>query len=304
MRYRQVGASGLTVSAVGLGGNNFGTRCDQAQTTAVVKAALDEGITFIDTAPAYGGPQGSEKMLGEALRGERQRVVLATKFGFRIHPPDVSPGSRRNVRREVESSLRLLATDYIDLYYLHHVDPLTPIAETLAALHELVIEGKVRYIGACNMQPWQLVEADWTARGKGQSRFVAAQNQYNLLERGAERELVPVCAAKGIGVVPYAPLASGLLTGKYRRGEAPPTGSRLAGRPAALNDASYTGVESLAAFAAERDLSLLEVAIGGLLAQPTVASVIAGATTPEQVRANAATAQVELSEADLAGRLP
>src|SRR6266516_5616802 len=183
MRYRHLGASGLVVSVIGLGGNNFGVHCGQEQTTEVVRAALDAGITFFDTAPAYGGHEGSELMLGRALEGERHNVVLATKFGFRLHPLDVAPGSRRNVRRELEASLRRLQTDYVDLYYLHHPDPVTPIEETLGALHELVAEGKVLYVGVCNMLAWQLVEAHWTAQSLNTSRFVAAQNLYNLLNR-------------------------------------------------------------------------------------------------------------------------
>jgi aryl-alcohol dehydrogenase-like predicted oxidoreductase len=274
-------------------------RCGQEQTTAVVQAALDAGITFFDTAPAYGGPEGSELMLGNALKGRRYEVVLATKFGFRIHGPEIAPGSRRNVRREVESSLRLLQTDHLDLYYLHHVDPVTPIEETLTALNELISEGKVRYIGACNMEPWHLVEADWTARSRHQSRFIAAQNAYNLLDQTPERHLLPMCARYGIGVVPYSPLANGLLTGKYRRGLPPPEGSRLAQRPAALTDANFERVEKLEAFGRDRGLSLLDVALGGLIAQPTVASVIAGATSAEQVRANAAVADVDVNLADL-----
>jgi aryl-alcohol dehydrogenase-like predicted oxidoreductase len=299
MRYRQLGTSGLTVSAIGLGCNNFGMRIGLERATQVVRAALDAGVTLFDTAPAYGGPEGSEMMLGHALKGARQRVVLATKFGFRIHPPDVAPGSRRNVLREVEDSLRRLQTDYVDLYYLHHVDPVTPIDETLAALQDLVIQGKVRYIGACNMLPWELVEAVWTSRTRGLSRFVAAQNPYNLIDRRAEEQLLPVCARYGIGLVPYAPLANGLLTGKYRRGQAPPEGTRLADRPNALSGSSFDRVEELEGFARERGLSLLQVALGGLLAQPVVASVIAGATSAEQVRANAAAADVDLSLTDL-----
>ncbi len=300
MRYRQLGTSGLTVSTIGLGGNNFGVRCGQEQTTAVVQAALDAGITFFDTAPAYGGPEGSELMLGHALKGERHRIVLATKFGFRIHPPDIAPGSRRNVRREIEDSLRRLQTDYLDLYYLHHVDPATPIDETLAALSDLILEGKVLYIGVCNMLAWQLVEAEWTARTRHRSRFLAAQNQYNLIDRTVEDQLVSVCARYGIGLVPYSPLANGLLTGKYRRGHAPPEGSRLAARPNTLRDANFERVEQLEAFGHERGLTLLEVALGGLLAQSTVASVIAGATSAEQVRANAAVAEVDMTLHDLA----
>jgi aryl-alcohol dehydrogenase-like predicted oxidoreductase len=300
LRFRQLGASGLTVSVIGLGGNNFGTRCTQEQTTAVVHGALDAGITFIDTAPAYGGPDGSELMLGRALEGQLQRVVLATKFGFRIHNPDIAPGSRRNIRREVEDSLRRLRTDYLDLYYLHHVDPATPIEETLLALHDLVHEGKVLYIGACNMAAWQLVEAEWTARSLHISHFVAAQNLYNLLDRSVERDLVPVCQRYDIGLVPYSPLANGLLTGKYRRGAPPPEGTRLSERPDALNRANFDGIERLESFAAERGLSAVQVALAGLLARPVVASVLVGATSAEQIAANAAAADVDLSLDDLA----
>jgi aryl-alcohol dehydrogenase-like predicted oxidoreductase len=300
LRFRQLGASGLTVSVIGLGGNNFGTRCTQEQTTAVVRGALDAGITFIDTAPAYGGPDGSELMLGRALEGQRRRVVLATKFGFRVHTPDIAPGSRRNIRREVEDSLRRLRTDYIDLYYLHHVDPATPVEETLLALHDLVHEGKVLYIGACNMAAWQLVEAEWTARSLHISHFVAAQNLYNLLDRSVERDLVPVCQRYDVGLVPYSPLANGLLTGKYRRGAPPPEGTRLAERPDALNRANFDGIERLESFAAERGLSAVQVALAGLLARPVVASVLVGATSAEQIAANAAAADVDLSLDDLA----
>jgi aryl-alcohol dehydrogenase-like predicted oxidoreductase len=300
LRFRQLGASGLTVSVIGLGGNNFGTRCSLEQTTAVVRGALDAGITFVDTAPAYGGPDGSERMLGKALKGQRQQVVLATKFGFRIHNPDTAPGSRRNIRREVEASLQRLGTDYIDLYYLHHVDPATPIEETLLALYELVHEGKVLYIGACNMAAWQLVEAEWTARSLRISRFVAAQNMYNLLDRSVERDLVPVCQRYEVGLVPYSPLANGLLTGKYRRGIPPPEGTRLARRPGALDQANFDRIERFESFAAERGLSPVQVALAGLLARPVVSSVLVGATSVEQVAANAAAADVELSLDDLA----
>jgi len=299
VRYTQLGASGLTVSVVGLGGNNFGMRLGQAETTRVVLAALDAGITFIDTAPAYGGPEGSELLLGNALRSERHRVVLATKFGFRLHPPDIAPGSRRNIRLEVEQSLRRLQTDFLDLYYLHHVDPATPIEETLMALNELIRDGKVRYVGACNMAAWQLVEASWTAQVRATAHFVAAQNQYNLIDSAAESELLPVCQKYGIGMVAYSPLANGLLTGKYRSGETPRQG-RLADRPTALTDANFDRVEALEAFGRERNLSLVQVALGGLLAQPGVASVIAGAMTPEQVASNAAAGDVVFSEQERA----
>jgi aryl-alcohol dehydrogenase-like predicted oxidoreductase len=304
MRYRHIGASGLVVSVIGLGGNNFGVHIGQEQTTEVVHAALDAGITFFDTAPAYGGPDGSELMLGRTLKGERQKIVLATKFGFRIHPPDIAPGSRRNVRHELEESLRRLQTDYVDLYYLHHRDPVTPIEETLGALNELVAQGKVLYVGVCNLLAWQLVEAQWTAESLKLSRFIAAQNLYNLLDRTIEDQLIPVCARYGIGLVPHTPLANGLLTGKYRRGCPPPEGTRLTARPNALSDASFDKLESLERFAQRRGLTWLEVALGGLLAQPTVASVIAGATSADQVRANAAVAEVELTVDDLSSLAP
>ena len=295
-----MGASGLVVSVIGLGGNNFGTNIGQEPTTQVVHAALDAGITFFDTAPAYGGPDGSERMLGHALKGERHRVVLATKFGFRLHPPDVAPGSRRNIRRELEDSLRRLQTDYVDLYYLHHPDPETPIEETLETLNELVVEGKVLYVGVCNMLAWQLVEAQWAARTSKSARFVAAQNLYNLLNRSVEDQVVPVCARYGIGLVPHTPLASGLLTGKYRRDSPPPEGTRLARRPNVLNTADFNTLEAIETLAQQRGWSWLQVALGGLLAQPTVASVIAGATSPDQVRANAAVADTPLTLDDLA----
>jgi aryl-alcohol dehydrogenase-like predicted oxidoreductase len=295
MHYRHIGTSGLVVSIIGLGGNNFGVHCGQEKTTEVVHAALDAGITFFDTAPAYGGPEGSELMLGRALKGERHKVVLATKFGFRIHPPDVAPGSRRNVRHEIEESLRRLQTDYVDLYYLHHRDPVTPIEETLGALNDLVAEGKVLYIGVCNMLAWQLVESEWAARSLKLSRFIAAQNLYNLLDRTVEDEVIPVCARYGIGLVSHTPLANGLLTGKYRRGCPPPEGTRLVSRPNALSDANFDKLASIEQFAQQHSLSWLQVALGGLLAQPTVASVIAGATSADQVRANAAVAEVDLA---------
>jgi aryl-alcohol dehydrogenase-like predicted oxidoreductase len=300
LRFRQLGTSGLRVSVIGLGANNFGTRCSQEQTTEVVHAALDAGITFIDTAPAYGGPDGSELMLGNALHGRRQQVVLATKFGFRIQDPDIAPGSRRNIRREIENSLRRLRTDYVDLYYLHHVDPLTPIDETLRTLNDLVHEGKVLYVGVCNMAAWQLVEAEWTARSLGLCHFVAAQNAYNLLNRSVEQDLIPVCQRYDLGLIPYSPLANGLLTGKYRRGQPAPEGTRLAGRPNALTDATFDGLEAIESFARERGVSMVGAALGGLLAQPVVASVIAGATSAEQVRVNAAAADIQLSPDDLA----
>jgi len=286
MTYRQLGDSGLTVSTVGIGCNNFGRRLDQDGTNAVVRQALDSGITLFDTADIYG--QGaSEEMLGLALGSERENVVVATKFGMDMqgaNGPDWGVrGSRRYVRKAVESSLRRLGTDWIDLYQLHRPDPQTPIDETLAALDELVREGKVRYLGSSNFTGWQVVDADWTARAAGTSRFVSAQNEYSLLERDVEDEVVPACEHVGVGLLPFFPLASGLLTGKYRRGEPAPEGTRLAGMADRLGGADWDTIEALEAYAAQRGLRPIDVAIGGLAAQPAVASVIAGATRPEQV---------------------
>lgn len=304
MRHRPLGSSGLVVSVVGLGSNNFGSRCDRGQTRAVVEAALDAGITFIDTADIYGGGGGSETFVGEALKGRRHEVVLATKFGGDMqgkNGPDWGVrGSRRYIRTAVEASLQRLQTDWIDLYQHHFPDGTTPIEETLAALDELVREGKVRYVGSSNRKAWQVVEAEHVARRNGYSRFVSAQNHYSLLERDVEAELAPVCVQYGIGILPYFPLAHGLLTGKYRRRQAPPEGTRLAGRRERLTNEAFDRVEALEAFGRERGRSLLEVAIGGLAAQPAVGSVIAGATRPEQARANAAAGDWVPTQADLA----
>jgi len=303
MTYRQLGDSGLTVSTVGLGCNNFGRRLDQEGTNAVVRQALDSGITLFDTADIYG--QGaSEEMLGLALGSERENVVVATKFGMDMqgaNGPDWGVrGSRRYIRKAVEASLRRLGTDWIDLYQLHRPDPQTPIEETLAALDELVREGKVRYVGSSNFTGWQVVDADWTARAAGTSRFISAQNEYSLLERDVEDELVPACEHVGVGLLPFFPLASGLLTGKYRRGEAAPAGTRLAGMADRLAAADWDTIERLEAYAAQRDLRPIDVAIGGLAAQPAVASVIAGATRAEQVVENVQAGLWEPSADDLA----
>ncbi|NUO34732.1 MAG: aldo/keto reductase, partial [Dermatophilaceae bacterium] len=297
------GDSGLTVSAVGIGCNNFGRRVDQDGTNAVVRQAIDSGITLFDTADIYG--QGaSEEMLGLALGSERENVVVATKFGMDMqgsNGPDWGVrGSRRYVRKAVEASLRRLGTDWIDLYQLHRPDPATPIDETLAALDELVTEGKVRYIGSSNFTGWQVVDADWTARAAGTARFVSAQNEYSLLERDVEEELVPACEHVGVGLLPFFPLASGLLTGKYRRGESAPTGTRLAGLPDRLAAADWDTIERIEAYAVQRDLRPVDVAIGGLAAQPAVASVIAGATRPEQVVENVRAGLWEPTAEDLA----
>jgi len=301
--HRPVGTSGLVVSTVGLGCNNFGLRLGLDGARPVIEAALDAGVTLFDTSDSYGD---SEEILGTVLAGRRDRVVIATKFGSDLkgaNGPDWGArAARRYVRRAVERSLRRLRTDWIDLYQLHRPDGVTPMEETLAALSDLVHEGKVRYIGSSNLRAWQVSDADWIARTRGLERFVSAQNQYSLLDRGVEADLVPACRHHGVGVLPYFPLASGLLTGKYRRGEAPPPDSRFVrwGMTAQLSDERFDVVDALAAYAAERSISLLDVAVGGLAAQPAVASVIAGATTPVQVRANVAAGAWAPSADDLA----
>ncbi|MCM0638107.1 aldo/keto reductase [Cellulomonas wangsupingiae] len=295
MTYRRLGDSGLTVSTAGLGCNTFGATLAPDGVAEVVDAAIDAGVTFFDTADVYGGVPGqSEELLGAALRGRRDDVVVATKFGMDVrglHGADWGArGSRRYVRRAVEGSLRRLGTDYVDLYQLHAPDPATPVEETLAALHELVLEGKVRYLGSSNLSAWQVVDADWVARTAGTTPFVSAQNRYNLLDRGAEADLVPAAEHVGVGILPYVPLASGLLTGKYRRGQEAPAGSRLSRMPQRLAAADFDRIEALSTLAEAWGVDLPTVALGGLAAQPAVASVISGARTPEQVRANVAAA--------------
>ena len=305
MRYRPLGDSGLMVSVAGLGCNNFGRRVDLAGTRAVVDAAIDAGITMLDTADIYGDGGASEELLGEVLAGRRDQVVLATKFGHAgsamgYGPAAGAKGGRAYVRHAVERSLRRLRTDHIDLYQLHTPDPVTPVAETLAALTELVAEGKVRYIGHSNFTGWQIADAAHVARATGSAPFVSAQNHWSLLERQVESEVLPAARHFGLGVLPYFPVANGLLTGKVRRGQAPPAGSRLAGRPGYVTDDKLDRVEALIAWAAERGLTVLEVAVGALAAQEGCACVIAGATTPEQVKANAAAADWVPSADELA----
>ncbi len=294
MEFRRLGSSGLVVSVVGLGCTNLGMKLDDEGSREVVHAALDGGITLFDTADSYGR---SEERLGALLEKHRDDLVLATKFGSDVRPRGNdngedwgSRGSRRYIRRAVEASLRRLRTDWIDLYQMHRPDPATPIAETLETLDDLVREGKIRYVGTSNFAGWQVAEAEWTARTRHVERFVSAQNEYSWLHREAEADLLPALQHYGIGLLPYYPLANGLLTGKYRRGETPPAGSRIAawGRQADLTDAAFDVLERLTALAAEHGATLLDVAIGGLAAQPTVASVIAGATSREQVEANVA----------------
>jgi aryl-alcohol dehydrogenase-like predicted oxidoreductase len=286
---RSLGLLGPEVPVVGLGCNNFGRRVDLEGTRAVVDAALAEGITFFDTSNTYGDPRGrSEEFLGEVLQGRRAEVVLATKFGMDMGDGLGPRGSRDYILQAVDASLRRLQTDVIDYYWYHKPDGVTPIAETLETLDRLVGAGKVRYIGASNFSAEQIEEADAVAREQGFACFTAIQNNYSLLEREAEREVLATCERLGLGFVPFFPLASGLLTGKYRRGEAAPAGTRLASREPVASDEQWDVVEAVARFAADRGVSMIEVAIGALLAQLAVSTVIAGATKPDQVRANAA----------------
>ena len=298
MELRDLGDSGLRVSRVGLGCNNFGWRIDGDATRAVVDAALDAGITFFDTSNIYGNRGGSERLLGEILAGRRDRVVLATKFGMDMGDGVTARGAAAYVRRSIEGSLERLRTDHVDLYYLHQPDVSTPIAETLGSLDELVRDGKVRAIGCSNFSSEQLAEADRTARENGTARFVAVQNQYSLLERDDDEAVLPVARKLGLAYIPFFPLASGLLTGKVRRGEPGPEGTRLAGSE--FDDETFDRVEALERFAADRGRTLLELAISALASTPGIASVIAGATRPEQVRANAAAGSWELTADELA----
>lgn len=300
MRFRQLGRSGLTVSEVGLGCNNFGIRCDFDRSKEVIHAALDAGITLFDTADIYGGRGGSESIMGRVLSGHRDEIVLASKFGMDMGTGESARGSRRYIRKAIEASLTRLDTDHLDLYQFHEPDPLTPIEETLAALNELVQEGKVRYIGSSNFSAWQVVAADHIAKASSSERFISAQNHFNILRREVEVELVPAAEAYGIGILPYYPLASGLLTGKFRRGETAPVGSRLASRPDEVIGANFDLLEGLIAFAAERSMELLDLAFAYLLAFGEVSSVIAGATSARQVERNTATQVTGLSDADRA----
>jgi aryl-alcohol dehydrogenase-like predicted oxidoreductase len=300
VRTRGLGAEGPEVSVVGLGCNNFGGRVDLEGTRAVVDAALEAGVTLIDTADIYGNKGGSETFLGEVLEGRREGVVIATKFGGDMGDGEERRGSRAYIRKAIEGSLTRLRTDHVDVYQYHTPDRETPVEETFGALDELVREGKVRYVGHSNLSADEVEEIDALARDRGWARPVSAQNRYSLLHRDAEDELLPTCEGLGIGVLPYFPLASGLLTGKYRRGQPAPEGTRLAGRDDVFTEETFDRLEALEAFAAERGITLLDVAIGGLLAQPAVASVIAGATKPEQVRSNVAAAVWEPAPEDLA----
>ncbi len=305
MRYRSLGESGLQVSVVGLGCNNFGGRLDVDGTRAVVDAAIEAGITLFDTSDTYGGAGGSERALGEVLGQRRDQVVLATKFGHQkadmgYGPAAGAKGGRAYIRRAVTESLRRLRTDHIDLYQLHTPDPVTPVEETIAALHELVAEGKVRYLGHSNFSGWQLADAAHIAARNGHTPFISAQNHWSLLEREAEADVVPAARHFGLGVLPYFPLANGLLTGKIRQGQEIPSGSRLAGREGYVTQEKLAKVEALISWAQDHGVTILDVAIGALAAQPGCSSVIAGAMTPEQVKANAAASEWTPSAAELA----
>jgi aryl-alcohol dehydrogenase-like predicted oxidoreductase len=299
METRPLGGSGLQTSVIGLGCNNFGRRVDLDGARAVVDEALEQGITFFDTANTYGRGQ-SEEYLGEVLQGRRDQVVLATKFGMDMGDGKGPRGSRDYIRQAIEASLRRLRTDVIDVYWYHKPDGQTPIAETLETLDELVRAGTVRAIGASNFDAAQIQEADTIARERGLTAFTAIQNEYSLLAREAEDDALPVCKRLGLGFVPFFPLASGLLTGKYRPGEAGPAGARLSDRDQIATDAQFALIAALQQYADGHGVSLVDVAIGALLANETVSSVIAGATRPDQVRANAAAARWRPSAEDLA----
>jgi aryl-alcohol dehydrogenase-like predicted oxidoreductase len=292
MEQRYLGNSGLRVSLVGLGCNNFGRRIDYAASVPVVHKALDLGITFFDTADSYRSAiGGSEEFLGRALGPRRKDIVLATKVGMPVEDGGSRGASRRAIVAGVDASLRRLNTDWIDLYQQHQLDPLTPIEETLRAFDDLVRAGKVRYIGCSNFRAWHVVEARWTSNAQGLANFVSCQNEYSLLTRRPDRELIPMMQAYGMGLLPYYPLASGLLTGKYRRNTQMPEGARLTIHGARyegrfINDANWPIVERLETFAETRGRTLLELAFSWLAARPCVSSIIAGATKPEQLDAN------------------
>lgn len=300
MEYRQLGRSGLQVSAIGLGTNNFGRRMDKRATEVVINHALDVGINMIDTANSYSAGL-CEEFIGHALKGKRQKAIIATKVSSRMADgPNNAGNSRQHITAEVENSLRRLGTDYIDLYQIHWPDPNTPIEETLRTLDDLVHQGKVRYVGCSNFAAWQLCEAAWTSKTEALPYFVSAQPKYNILDRDIESELIPFCAEYGVGILPYYPLANGFLTGKYRRGEEAPQGTRLAESDRGmLTEENFDMLEALEGFASKRDHTVLELAFAWLLSNPTVSSVIAGATKVEQVIGNARTVEWHLTSEDM-----
>lgn len=305
MKQRALGKSGVQVSLVGLGCNNFGGRIDLEASRKVVHKALDLGITLFDTADVYGERGGSETILGQVLGDRRKDIILATKFGMPMDEAERLKGaSRRYILSAVDASLRCLKTEWIDLYQLHRPDPLTPIEETLRALEDLIRQGKVRYLGCSNLPAWQVVEAQWMARHLGVNAFVTCQDEYSLLARDPERELLPAMDAYGLGLLPYFPLASGLLSGKYKRNTPMPEGARLTATQRLadryLTDPNWQIVERLEEFCAQRGRSLLELAFSWLTARPPVCSVIAGATRPEQVEQNVAAVEWVLTPDDMA----
>lgn len=303
MQFRNLGRSGLRVSLVGLGCNNFGGRIDDVAAARVVDAAIEHGITLFDTADIYGEKAGSERVLGEVLGARRKDIVLASKFGMTMFHGGQG-GSRRYILSAVEESLTRLKTDWIDLYQFHMPDPLTPIDETLRALEDLVTQGKVRYTGCSNMPAWQVADAHWTARNLRLAGFASAQDEYSLLKRGAEKDLIPALKHYGMGLLPYFPLANGALTGKYKRNAPMPDGARLTKLPERadqiFSDANWTKIEALTAFCEARGRTPVELAFSWLAAQPVVSSVIAGATKPEQIAANVKAADWALTADDLA----
>jgi aryl-alcohol dehydrogenase-like predicted oxidoreductase len=304
MHERQLGITDLRVSAVGLGCNNFGARLDRAGALGVVHAALDAGITLFDTADIYGERGGSETVLGEVLGARRKDIVLVTKFGAAMDDEGrLKGGSERYVMSAIEASLKRLKTDWIDLYYIHRSDPVTPIEETLSALDKLIEQGKVRYIGCSNMSAAQVIEAEQVAKANSLHRFISCQDQYNLLSRRIEADLIPAMMPHDLTLLPYFPLASGMLTGKYHFGAPIPKGTRLSQKRYSdrfLNDENFRIVEDLRAFSARRGHSLLELAFGWLLSKPVTGCVIAGASTPEQVRQNVAASTWRLDAAEMA----
>ncbi len=288
MDYRQLGRTGLQVSAIGLGTNNFGRQLDAKATEIVINHALDMGINMIDTANSYSGGR-SEEFIGRALKGKRHKAIIATKVSSRVgEGPNMGGNSRQHILAEVENSLRRLGTDYIDLYQIHWWDPDTPIEETIKTLNDLISQGKVRYIGCSNLKAWQLCESVWTARTSGLASFASIQPRYSMMDREVESELAPFCESYGVGILPYYPLANGFLTGKYVRGQTVPEGTRLADNDRGMfTDENFDMLERLEAFCAERGHTVLELAFAWLLANPNVSSVIAGATKAEQVVGNA-----------------
>ena len=300
MEFRNLGKSGLKVSQISLGGDTFGRSVDERTTSDIINHALDLGVNFIDTADIYGNQGRSEEFIGKALKGKRPKVLIGSKFGSAMGTgPNDKGGSRHRIINALEASLQRLDTDYLDLYQIHHPDPTTPIEETLCALDDIIRAGKVRYIGCSNFAAWQLTEAMWVSKVNSLQPFVTVQPKYHLLDRRIEQELVPCCQAHGVGVIPWYPLAAGFLTGKYRRGEMPAAGTRFASDipfyNRLLTDANFDRLDKLRVFAAECKHTVTEVAIAWLLSHQWISSIIAGATTTQQVSQNVAAANWKLT---------